>query len=95
MSICSISPSHLASILVLVLTEAVLIAVIGGGLGLLAAWLFVKRGDPTGGMLPIFILPARDVAVGVLLIVLLGLASGVLPALTAMQLKITDALRRT
>ena len=28
------------------------------------AWLFVQQGDPTGGMLPIFILPARDVAVG-------------------------------
>jgi putative ABC transport system permease protein len=84
-----------ASILVLVLSEAVLIAVIGGGLGLLVAWLFVQRGDPTGGMLPIFILPPRDVAVGALLIVLLGLASGVLPALGAMQLKITDALRRT
>jgi putative ABC transport system permease protein len=84
-----------ASILVLVLSEAVLIAVIGGGLGLLAAWLFVQRGDPTGGMLPIFILPPRDVAAGAVLIVLLGLASGVLPALNAMQLKITDALRRT
>jgi hypothetical protein len=29
------------------------------------------------------------------LIVVLGLVSGVLPALNAMQLKITDALRRT
>jgi putative ABC transport system permease protein len=84
-----------ASILMLVLSEAVLIAVIGGGLGLLAAWLFIQRGDPTGGMLPIFILPARDVATGAVLIVVLGLVSGVLPALNAMQLKITDALRRT
>ena len=25
------------------------------------AWLFVQQGDPTGGMLPIFMLPARDV----------------------------------
>ena len=84
-----------ASILVLVLSEAVLIALIGGGLGLLVAWLFVQRGDPTGGMLPIFILPPRDVAVGAVLIIVLGLASGALPALNAMQLKITDALRRT
>jgi putative ABC transport system permease protein len=84
-----------ASILVLVLSEAVLIAVIGGGLGLLAAWLVVQRGDPTGGMLPIFILPSRDVAVGAVLIVVLGVASGLLPAFNAMQLKITDALRRT
>jgi putative ABC transport system permease protein len=84
-----------ASILMLVLGEAVLIAVIGGGLGLLTGWLFVQRGDPTGGMLPIFMLPGRDVALGAGLIVVLGIAAGLLPALNAMQLKITDALRRT
>ena len=48
----------------LVLAEAVVISVIGGGLGLLLAWLFVQQGDPTSGMLPIFALPARDVAIG-------------------------------
>ena len=83
-----------AAILLLVLAESVLIAVIGGGLGLLAAWLFVQQGDPTGGMLPIFMLPSRDVAVGAALIVGLGIVAGLLPALNAMQLKITDALRR-
>ena len=81
------------AILVLVLAEAIVISVIGGGLGLLLAWLFVQQGDPTNGMLPIFVLPARDVAVGAGLIVLLGLVAGLLPALNAMQLKITDALR--
>jgi putative ABC transport system permease protein len=81
------------AILVLVLAEAVVISVIGGGLGLLLAWLFVQQGDPTNGMLPIFALPARDVAIGASLIVLLGLVAGLLPALNAMQLKITDALR--
>ena len=40
-------------------------------------------------------LPARDVAIGAALIVGLGLAAGLLPAVSAMQLKITDALRRT
>jgi putative ABC transport system permease protein len=83
------------AILVLVLTESVLIAVIGGGLGLLVAWLFVQQGDPTGGMLPIFVLPSRDVAIGGVLIVGLGLVAGVLPAWNAMQLRITDALRRS
>ena len=82
------------TILALVLGESVLIAVIGGGLGLLASWLFVQQGDPTGGMLPIFVLPARDVAIGGALIVALGVAAGLLPAVSAMQLKITDALRR-
>ena len=30
-----------------------------------AAWLVVQRGDPTGGLLPLFILPASNIAVGV------------------------------
>ena len=45
-------------------------------------------------MLPIFVLYARDVVVGTLLIVGLGVIAGLLPAVTAMNLKITDALRR-
>ncbi len=83
-----------ASILALVLSESVLIAVIGGGLGLATAWAFVQQGDPTGGMLPIFVLPTRDVIFGGALIVGLGLLAGALPAMNAMNLKITDALRR-
>jgi putative ABC transport system permease protein len=83
------------SILRLVLAESLLITLIGGGLGLGLAWLFVQRGDPTGGMLPIFILPPRDVVAGAVLIVVLGVLAGLLPAITAMNLRITDALRRT
>ncbi len=82
------------SILGLVLGESVLIALIGGAAGLGLAWLIVQQGDPTNGMLPIFVLPGRDVAIGAALIVMLGLVAGVLPAATAMNLKITDALRR-
>jgi putative ABC transport system permease protein len=82
------------TILTLVLAESMFIALIGGGLGLGLAWLFVQGGDPTGGMLPIFILPPRDVVIGVGLMVVLGLVAGLPPALSAMNLKITDALRR-
>ena len=82
------------SILALVLGESVLIALLGGAAGLGLAWLIVQQGDPTGGMLPIFVLPGRDVATGAALIVVLGLVAGALPAATAMNLKITDALRR-
>jgi putative ABC transport system permease protein len=81
-------------VLVLVLVESLFIAIVGGGLGLGVAWLMVQGGDPTGGMLPIFVLPGRDVAIGAALIVSLGLLAGTLPALTAMRLRITDALRR-
>jgi len=83
-----------ATILSLVLGESVLIAIIGGSLGLALSWLIVQHGDPTGGMLPIFVLPSRDVAVGAALIVVLGIVAGALPAFNAMQLRITDALRR-
>ncbi len=82
------------SILGLVLGESVLIAIIGGGLGLLASWAFIQRGDPTGGMLPIFTLPTRDVVIGAVLVAVLGVMAGLLPAVSAMRLRITDALRR-
>jgi putative ABC transport system permease protein len=83
------------AILMLVLGESLVLAVLGGGLGLLTIWLLVQQGDPTGGMLPVFTLPARDVAVGAGLVVVLGIVAGLLPAVGAMQLKITDALRRS
>jgi putative ABC transport system permease protein len=84
-----------AAILAMVLAESVAITAIGGGLGLLVSWLFVRQGDPTNGMLPIFVLPPRDVAAGGVLVLLLGLLAGALPAAGAMRLHITDALRRS
>jgi putative ABC transport system permease protein len=81
------------AILMLVLGESVFIAILGGGLGLFTAWAFVQQGDPTGGMLPIFMLPGTNVAAGAGLVLTLGLVAGMLPAVNAMQLKITDALR--
>jgi putative ABC transport system permease protein len=82
------------AILTLVLVESLFIAVVGGGLGLFAAWLFVQGGDPTNGMLAIFTLPARDILIGIGLMILIGILAGVTPAVGAMRLKITDALRR-
>jgi putative ABC transport system permease protein len=81
-------------ILALVLIESVFIAVLGGGLGLTVAWLIVQAGDPTGGALPIFVLPPQDIAIGAGLIVAVGFRAGLLPALEAMRLRITYALRR-
>jgi putative ABC transport system permease protein len=83
------------SILALVLAESFFIVLVGGGLGLMLAWLFVQQGDPTGGLLPIFVLPPRDLAVGVALMAAIGLVAGTAPAMAAMRLRITDALRRT
>jgi len=81
-------------ILLLVLSESLFMTLLGGGLGLAAAWLVVQRGDPTGGLLPIFTLPRSNIAVGVGLMVLMGLVAGALPAMEAMRLRITDALRK-
>lgn len=82
------------SVLTLVLIESVFVAVLGGAIGLGLAWAFVQQGDPTNGMLPIFILPPRDIIIGVALMAVLGLLAGALPATAAMRLRITDALRR-
>jgi putative ABC transport system permease protein len=83
-------------ILSLVLLESCTIAFLGGGIGLLLIWTFVKVvGDPTGGLLPIFNFPPRDVMIGVILVVLLGAGTGLLPAMQASRLKIVDALRRS
>ena len=83
-----------AAILMLVLAESLFIAFVGGGLGLAAAWLIVQRGDPTGGMLAIYVLTAGNMAIGVALMALMGVLAGVMPAMAAMRLRITDALRR-
>lgn len=81
-------------ILTLVLAESLFIVCVGGGLGLAVAWLFVQQGDPTGGLLAIFVLPPRYLTMGVGLMLLMGLLAGVMPAMAAMRLRITDALRR-
>ncbi len=81
-------------LLALVLGESMLLAIVGGGTGLLLAWLITLGGDPTGGFLPAFFLPPRTLVLGVALIVLVGLAAGVLPAWQASRLRIVDALRR-
>jgi putative ABC transport system permease protein len=83
-----------AAVLGLVLAESLFVAVVGGGLGLLVAWVFTLGGDPTGGFLPAFVLPTRDLILGVGLMALVGIAAGLLPAAGAMRLKITDALRK-
>ena len=82
-------------VLGMVLIESTLIAVLGGGLGLLLAYIAVTvGGDPTNGLLPAFYLPTPAMITGIVLVVALGLASGALPAWQAGRLRIVDALRR-
>jgi putative ABC transport system permease protein len=81
-------------VMTMVLAESTALAVLGGGAGLLLGWRLVARGDPTGGALPIFFLPATAWALGIALMLALGLVTGALPAARALNLKIVDALRR-
>jgi putative ABC transport system permease protein len=77
-----------------VLAESILIAAIGGALGLGAAKLMTMGGDITGGFLPIFFLPGKAVAAGAVLALIVGVLSGIIPAVSAMRLRVVDALRR-
>jgi putative ABC transport system permease protein len=81
-------------VVALILIESCLVSMLGGGLGLGLAWLFISRGDPTGGLLPLFFFPGHDVVIGAGLCIALGLATGIFPALQALRLRTADALRR-
>ena len=81
-------------VLRLVLIESLTIAVLAGMAGLAIAWVIGQGGDPTGGLLPIWVLRPVDIAIGLGLAAVLGIIAGTMPAMAAMNLRITDALRR-
>lgn len=81
-------------VLALILSEAMLLAIAGGLLGLAAAYGLIGLGDPTNGTLPVFYFPARDILIGLVLILFVGLITGILPAIQAQRLQVADALRR-
>ena len=81
-------------VLTLVLAESSTLAVLGGGIGLGLAHLLILQGDPTGAFLPAFYFPTTDLFIGIALVFALGLATGLIPGLQAMRLRIVDALRR-
>lgn len=82
-------------ILGLVLLESCVLAVVGGAAGLGLAWVLITViGDPTGSFLPQFLLPPRDLVIGMIMVLGLGFATGFVPALQASRLRIVDALRR-
>jgi len=77
-----------------VLGESLLIAAIGGVLGLGLCKLFTLGGDPTHGFLPFFYLPGPAILLGFGVALTVGILAGILPAAAAMQLRVVDALRR-
>jgi putative ABC transport system permease protein len=84
-----------AQVVVLVMAEACLLALLGGGLGLGFACLVIPVvGKALSAMLPMFYFPARDVLFGAAICLALGIVTGIFPALAAMRLRVADSLRR-
>jgi len=83
------------TILGLVLSESLFLTVMGGLAGLGLAWLLAKLvGVAIKDYFPSFHIGASTFTVGIALMLAFGVITGAWPALTAMRLKIVDALRR-
>ena len=82
-------------ILRLVAGEALLVSLVGGILGCgLAALVFRQSDFTAGGFFPNFRVLPETVLAGLLLAVVMGILSGVAPAISAARLKIAPALRK-
>jgi len=81
-------------VLLYVLAESLVIALLGGLLGLAFAKLLTLGGDPTRGMLPLFYLPMNRMIAGIGAALLVGALAGFLPALNASRLRVVEALRK-
>jgi putative ABC transport system permease protein len=83
------------SVLLFVLGEALAIALAGGLLGLALAVLAIPAlGAALNGLLPNLILSKSMVVAGLGFALLVGAASGLLPGIGAMRLRVVDAMRR-
>jgi putative ABC transport system permease protein len=81
------------SVLAMVLAESVLLLVLGGVIGLgLASLLIPVVSAGSGGMLALPIVGADSWGLGLVLMALIGILVGSLPAWSAMRLNIVDAL---
>jgi putative ABC transport system permease protein len=79
-------------VLALVLAESIVIAAVGGALGLLAGrW--IGGLDLTNGLILMYV-PAVALVAGVFVALATGALAGLLPAISAMRLSVVDALRR-
>jgi len=82
-------------VLWLVLSEGLTIAVVGGLLGLMLAVLVIPAmSKALAGLLPPLVLLPGDTALGVAFALGSGVLSTLLPATSAMRLRVVDALRR-
>ena len=83
------------TVLFFVLAESLVIALIGGLLGLGLAELLVPGVDKAlSGMLPNLVLAPSILAQGLLTALVVGVISGLLPGIGAMRMRVVNALRR-
>jgi putative ABC transport system permease protein len=83
------------TVLLVVLSESILIMLIGGALGLGTGWILVQGlGKQMGAMLPGIFLAPEALILGCACMLGVGILAGVFPAFKAMRLTIVDALAR-
>lgn len=83
------------AVLFFVLAESVVIALVGGALGLGLAFLAVPAlAKALNGLLPSLVLAPSMLLIGMVFAVFVGLASGLLPGLAVMRMRVVNALRR-
>jgi putative ABC transport system permease protein len=84
-------------VLGVVLAESLVIALLGGIAGLLLGWFLVSgvgQANFIKTYFPLFYIPPRDLVIGVLFALALGVIAGIFPAIQAMRLRLAEALRR-
>ncbi len=82
-------------VLIFILAESLVIALIGGLLGLGLALLAVPAlARALNGMLPTLILDPSILILGLVAALAVGIASGILPGLGAMRMRVVEAFRR-
>lgn len=83
------------SVLFLVLSESLVIAFFGGVLGLVLAWGAIPGiSAALAGLLPPLFLSKPLLAMGLVFALFVGAASGLLPGIGAMRMRVVNALRR-
>lgn len=81
-------------VMLMILLESLIIAAVGGGFGVALAKGLTLLGNPLPNVMPMFYLPGPAVLTGLGIALAIGAASGVVPAIGAMRLRVVDAMRR-
>jgi putative ABC transport system permease protein len=81
-------------VLFYVIAESVSIALLGGLIGIGLAKVSTLWGSPVPGILPLYILPMKQVLLGILFAIGIGAVAGFIPAITASRLRVVEALRK-